>query len=156
MAEGTSETSPPVYTPRIPERIIKDGNVLLFRYENPNIPNPNPNGVTSHKDLIGRWFVDDPQDLKSYIIMRPPGGDIVIVAIPENKLDDLNVDKHPIAGKMDTEGNNYIVPDELLATSRRINFDVDPSNPSKFLLKDMPKIRKFVEDLVEAEKAIPS
>lgn len=153
-ANAPTENPPPVYAPRTPERIVKDGKVLLFRYDNPNFPSKNPD--SRRPDLVGSWFTDSPRQLGSYILMRPPGGDIVIAAIPEDKVDSLHVFNHPVAKDMDVENDNYIIPDELLTDAKRVKLEVEPSNPAskKFnIFKDAEGIRTFLNGLIETERS---
>lgn len=132
------------------KRILRDGNVLLFRYENPEV-----SSSTFHPDLVGHWFTDNPDSLKTYILMRPPGGNIIIISVPESKMDELHVANNSTAKEMDaeTDNDNYIVPDELLTNARKIKFDVQSSGSNKFKLADAEKINTFIDELLESEEA---
>lgn len=73
-----------------------DGNhVLLFRYDNPEAPNRNPNSEVSQEDLVGRWFTDLPESLVARILMRPPGGSIVVAEVPKDRLEEMRAQNHP-------------------------------------------------------------
>ena len=56
-------------SPRKVRRRIEtaDGQkVFLFRYDNPEVPNRNPNSEVSRDELVGGWFTDSPESLKSW------------------------------------------------------------------------------------------
>ncbi|GEM_PF-5070564 len=142
--------------PRETNRRIEtaDGErVFLFRYDNPQVPNRNPNSEVSHEDLVGKWFTDSPESLKTYIRMRPPGGSIAVAEVPKDKLEELKAINHPDAKDMDIEPiDNYIVPDELLEGARTVPLTVPSENPKKFPFKEWRAIGSFVDDIVDQLK----
>lgn len=87
----------------------------LYRIENPNIPS-SPDGVTSHEDLVGAWFAENPQYVVNYLKKATqrgqhivPGAQLVQVEIPSDQLESLRAVNHPVAQDMDIEPDNYIV-----------------------------------------------
>lgn len=97
----------------------KQDAVPVYRVENPNIPG-NPNGVTSHDELIGQWFSPNLDSALSYLRKSTQtfgkdagpidGAQLVIAQLPADELEAHHVSLHPIASGMDVEGDNYIVP----------------------------------------------
>jgi len=131
-----------------------DGNrVFLFRYDLPQAPNINPNSEVSRDELVGSWFTDSTKSLKTYIKTRPPGGSIVVVEVPKDKLEKLKAINHPVAKDMDIEPlDNYIVPDELLVGAKTMPLTVPSKSPNKFLLKDWASVDSFVDGIVRQLK----
>lgn len=125
------------------------GSVFLFRYDNPQVPNRNPNSDTSKDNLIGRWFTDSPKSLKDYIKGRPPGGTIVTVEVPKDKLEELKATNHPTAKEMDIEEDNYILPDELLSKAKRTPLAVPSRSPKNFSTGEWKAIDAAVDRVVE-------
>jgi dihydrofolate reductase len=99
--------------------VSSNTKIKLFRIENPNIP-ANPNGVTSHTDLVGLWFTPNLSTAITYLRKSTQtfgnGGRIVDGArlvqayVDERELDTYHVRTHPIASQMDVEQDNYLVP----------------------------------------------
>jgi hypothetical protein len=133
------ETSSQIETP--------DGEgVYLFRYDNPAIPSNNPD--TSQEALVGTWFTDSLKWLRTYILMRPPGGSIIIAQVSKDKLEELRASNHPMAQSMDIEYDNFILTVDLLQNSKTIPLAVLPSTPKKFMLADSPRIGKAIDEIV--------
>lgn len=135
-------------------------NIFLFRYDNPQVPNRHPNSMVSQDELIGKWFTDSPQSLTARILMRPPGGVIVIAKVPKARLEQLRATNHPIAKDMDIEPDNFILPDELISRAQTIPLIIVHENPKKFLFKEVNAIRSFVDTLInqlkQPESPVPS
>jgi len=126
--------------------------VYLFRYDNPKAPNRNPNSVVSREELIGRWFTDTPESLKSKIFKRPPGGSILIIEVTKDILEELRAVNHPTAKDMDIEYDNFIVPDEFQSNTKTVPLTVPSENPRKFLFKDWRAVGAFVDIVVSELK----
>ena len=105
--------------------------------------------LVSKPTLVGRWFTDSPKALGTYIRARGPGGNVLAVEIPKDKLVELQAANHPEANNMDIEGDNYIIPDELLPNARIFPLEVASENPDKFLFKHFTPIRSFVDGIVK-------
>lgn len=127
-------------------------HVYLFRYDNPSAQNRNPNSEVSSDELVGRWFTDLPESLTTRILMRPPGGNIVVVEAPKDRLEELRAANNPIAKGMDIERDNFIVPDALMAGMQTFSVTVPNKNPRKYMLKDAEAIRSFMDNLVTTLK----
>lgn len=133
-----------------PHDATAGSSVLLFRYDNPTVPNGHPNSDTSRDELVGRWFTDSPESLKSYIKMRPPGGSIVIVEIPGERLEGLRATLHPVAKDMDIEPDNFIIPDELLGNAKRVPLGVTSKSQRNFSRVDEWKsVDNRVDEIVK-------
>lgn len=129
---------------------------LLFRYDNPGAPNRNPNSMVSKDGLVGRWFTDSPETLATRILMRPPGGSIVVAEVPKDRLEQLRASNHPIAKEMDFEPlDNFILPDEMMEEVQTFPVTVPHENPRKFLFKEVGNIRNFVDTLIKQLKQAP-
>lgn len=126
--------------------------VFLFRYDNPQVPNRNPNSQTSQDELVGKWFTDSPVSLASYIKDRPPGGNIIIVEVPKEKLEELRAINHPVAKDMDIEPDNFIIPDELLSAAKRIPLEVNSKGSKNFRVNDWKTIDEAVGRIVKQVK----
>jgi hypothetical protein len=93
--------------------------VPLYRIENPTIA-ANPNGVTSHEDLVGQWFTPRLDAATSYLRKSTQtfgkdahpveGAQLVVADVPADQVEALHVSRHPVASAMDVENDNYIVP----------------------------------------------
>ncbi len=122
--------------------------VFLFRYENPQSENKNPNSSVSKDELVGNWFTDSPKSLKIYIKRRQPGGSIRVLELPKDQLEKFKAINHPVAKDMDMEPiDNFIIPDELLPDSRSIPLEVQTKVPQKFLMGEWKNINEAVDDL---------
>lgn len=130
-----------------------EGNhVLLFRYDNPQAPNRNPNSLVSRDELAGRWFTDSPNTLVNRILLHPPGGVVLVAEVPKDRLEALRAYNHPVAKEMDFEDDNFILPDELISEAQRIPVTIPYENPKKYLFKEVNAIRKFVDELIDRLK----
>lgn len=104
--------------------IYKDPNyVSLYRYENPsnNQYDERREGSVSRREIVGNWFTDSINDLKTYTRTRirgQRGGRFVVVRVKKDDLDRYDATKIPETREMDIERGNYIVPDEVGSTSR--------------------------------------
>lgn len=97
----------------------KPTTIPVYRIENPRIQS-NPNGITSHEELVGQWFTPNIDSILPYLRKSTQtfgrdaapvdGAQIVIAHVPSDQLDGMHVSRHPIAASMDVEGDNYIVP----------------------------------------------
>lgn len=91
----------------------------VYRVENPTVPSA-PNGVTSHEDLVGKWFSPNVDMALGYLrkstqtfgrdAATVDGAQLVVAHVPVEQLDTMHVSRHPIAASMDVENDNYIVP----------------------------------------------
>lgn len=91
----------------------------LYRIENPNIPS-NPDGITSHKNLVGQWFSPDLDYVSQYLPKSTQtfgrnsevvdGAQLVVAQVPTDVLPKLDAFSHDTASKMDIEPGNYIIP----------------------------------------------
>lgn len=123
--------------------------VFLFRYENPSSVNNAPNSAVSQEAIVGGWFTDSIINLKDYIKKKKPGGNIKVVEIPKDKLDELKAVNHPIAKDMDIEPfDNYIIPEDLQETAQVFPLDITPKNPNKFLFGDWKSVDQSVDNIV--------
>jgi hypothetical protein len=138
--ETSKSLGPRVETP--------DGKrVFLFRYENPQAPRESSGD--SRDQLVGSWFTDSPKNLKTYIKARPPGGNIVVVEVGKDRLEELKAVNHPSAGDMDIEPlDNYIIPQELLEGASTIPFPVATEKP-KFQFGDWDAVNSAVDEIVD-------
>lgn len=123
----------------------KEPKKILYRYENASFAHEGNITDTSHPELVGQWFTDNLQSLKDYIHMRQPGGEIIVVEVPKNRLDEFHVSKHPIASTMDTEPENWIIPEEILKNAKRIKLSIPSANSKKFIFKEWSEIDNFVD-----------
>lgn len=96
--------------------------VSLYRYENPTILyDATREGVVSKESIMGGWFTNSLDDLKTYTKTRikgKRGGRFVVVRIPIEDLDKYDATKLPDTKDMDIESGNYIIPSEVGASSR--------------------------------------
>lgn len=93
--------------------------VPLYRVENPDIAG-NPDGITSHEELVGQWFSPNLDTALGYMRKATQtfgpdahvvdGAQLVVAHVPADALEDHHVSRHPIAASMDVESDNYIVP----------------------------------------------
>jgi hypothetical protein len=121
--------------------------VFLFRYENPQAPRTSSGD--SRDQLVGSWFTDSPKSLKTYIKARPPGGNIVVAEVEKDGLEELKATNHALAREMDIEPiDNYIIPQEILESSRIILLPVAVGTP-KFLFKDWDAVNSAVDEIVD-------
>lgn len=143
-------------TPKVsPDRVETEDRekVFLFRYENPNSENRNPNSVVSKAQLVGGWYTDSPSSLRDYIKKKHPGGVIKILEIPKDRLEELKAVNHPIAKDMDIEPiDNYIIPEDMQAAGRIVPLEVATQNPNKFLFGDWKNVDEAVDKLVAGLK----
>jgi len=103
------------------EKEPTDKKIRLYRIQNPNIK-AEPNGTTSHQDLIGQWFTTDLENVTNYLRKSTQtfgpdagpveGAELIVVEVPESELANLHVSKDPTASNMDVEGDNYIIKPE--------------------------------------------
>lgn len=143
--ENTAEISPPETQDRVESN---DGSyVYLFRYDNPG-SNDGSHSNTTREDLIGKWFTDSPESLKTYILQRKPGGNIVVVPVKKQELENLRASNHETAKETDIEYDNFIVPDELLSSERKFPLTIEGSGNNKFKLNDIQSIKDFITDIV--------
>jgi hypothetical protein len=94
----------------------------LYRYENPTVPyDERREGVVSRQELRGAWFTDNLRDLKTYTRTRirgQRGGRFVVVRVRKEDLDQYNAAKLPETKDMDREIGNYVIPQNVVASSR--------------------------------------
>ena len=109
--------------------------------------NKNPDSNVSQPELVGRWFTQDPKDLWEYLLMRPTGGKIIAVKIPNSQLDSLHVSKNEIVNQknMDIEPENWIISDEYLKD--KISIEVPDLGRKRFKLQDREMIMSLLGDL---------
>lgn len=154
----------PQYNPEI-ERAEKlaqiyndDSYVTLYRYENPNHvydADSSREGVVSKQEIVGQWFTDNINDLKTYSHMRKPGGRIATVRIPKTELGKYDATQLEQTKDMDIESGNYIIPDTVQAETRiEIPVEVETANPNKFLFKDWKALDQFIDDTISSSEKI--
>lgn len=120
MAEGkdTGETA----TLSLKDLYQDPSYISLYRYENPNLPyDEDREGIVSKKGLIGSWYTDNLDDLKTYTFMRikgQKGGRFVVVRVKRDELDKYDATKLPETKDMDLESGNFIIPNEVGNKSR--------------------------------------
>ncbi len=102
--------------------------VPVYRIENPTKEGSGgPDGITSHKDLIGQWFSPNIETALNYLHKSTQrfgknagpidGTQLVVAYVPADELDAHHVMRHPVASGMDVENDNYIIPrDGTIAT----------------------------------------
>ena len=122
--------------------------IYVFRYDNPNYPNRNPNTSTSKDEIVGKWFTDSLGSLKTYILMRPPGGSIKIAQIPKDRIEELRATNNHTTKDMDIEYDNFILPEKILSTAQTVPLDVAPSGNNRYLFGDLRKIGEFVDAII--------
>lgn len=123
--------------------------VFLFRYENPNAPRQS--SEDARDELVGTWFTDSPKSLKTYIKVRPPGGNVLVLAVNKDQLEGLMAVNHTQAQNMDIEPlDNYIIGPELLKEAQTIAFPVTSRPTNKFAFEDWEKVNKAVDEIVES------
>ncbi|MBI2410263.1 hypothetical protein HYV30_04500 [Candidatus Kaiserbacteria bacterium] len=130
--------------------------VTLYRYENPSVSyDEGREGIISKQALICGWFTDNLNDLRTYIKMRHPGGRIVVIRVPRDRLETYDARKNEETKEMDTEPGNFVVPQEEQAATRiEIPFPVESSAPKKFLMSDFGRIDAFIEQELTSERLI--
>lgn len=93
--------------------------ITLYRYENKNVPyDESREGVVSKKILVGAWFCDSIEDLKTYFIQRVQGvagGSFVTIRVKRAELARYDATSHPETQDMDVEAGNYVIPAEVIA-----------------------------------------
>lgn len=121
-------------------------SVTLFRYENPAAPyKESREGAVSKSAIIGQWFTDNLDDLRTYIKMRQPGGRIVAIRVPKARLPEFDAGNLSETKDMDREEGNYIIPPELQGTSRlEIPLPVTSRVKNKFLFENFKEVNEFV------------
>lgn len=148
-------------TQETPKNIYEDENfVTLYRYENPDTSyDETREGTVSRQELVGQWYTDNLNDLKTYVKSRQPGGKLVAVRIRHDELESHDASKLDGTKDMDIEKGNYIISDAEAENSRiEIPLAIEAINPKKFLMSDWQKVNKFVdtnlspENLVERSK----
>lgn len=120
----------------------------LFRYENPETPyDENREGVVSKRELVGGWFTNRIDDLKTYIKGRQPGGKIVAVRVLKSDLEQYDATRLEQTKDLDIEAGNYILPSNLQSETRvEVPLEIESANPKKFLMKDWDKVNQFVDN----------
>ncbi|MFZ2513819.1 MAG: hypothetical protein WAW63_05185 [Candidatus Saccharimonadales bacterium] len=123
----------------------------LYRVENPNIAVV-PNGVTSHRDLVGQWFTPNVNTASNYLpkATKQAGARLVIAEVPTTALPALHVSKHPIASKMDVEDDNYIVPRDGTFPTSQVELDVVLGE----LCGKLANVRNLVEARQKVQKVV--
>lgn len=108
--------------------------VNLYRIENPNIP-ADPDGVVSHRDLVGQWFTPNINTALNLNYLRKStqtfgeevqpvdGAQLVVANVPADQLEDYHVSRHPIALTMDVENDNYLIPRDGTVPTTAIELD---------------------------------
>jgi hypothetical protein len=130
-----------------------DGNkVVLFRYDNPEAQNKNPDSEVSRPSLVGSWFTDSTYSLTTHIRRRAPGGKIIAVIVPKDKLEEMRAKNHPETIGMDIENDNFIIPNELRGEELTFPLDVQAANSARFLFKDWEPIASAVDEIVDDVK----
>ena len=86
----------------------------LYRVANPNLRQRGESEV-SHPEIVGQWFTPSPEWASAFLrkANAKPGAQLVVAEVPTEELDALHASQHPIASKMDYQGDaggNYIVP----------------------------------------------
>lgn len=93
----------------------------LYRIENPNtLEYHQPDGITSHQSIIGQWFSRDIGYVANYSRKATQtfgrdakvtdGARLIIADVPDDDIEKYRAQLHPIAGDMDIELDNYILP----------------------------------------------
>ena len=121
------------------KNVYEDANfVTLYRYENPTIAyDESREGTVSRQELIGQWYSDNIEDLKTYIKARTPGGKLVTIRIHRDELESHDAAKLDETKDMDIEKGNYIISDAEAENSRiEIPLAIETTNPKKFLMSD--------------------
>ena len=119
----------------------------LFRYEAVgNFEDKKRSEQISHPDLVGSWFTDKLDALKTYIIQRGSGGKIFSVTIPEKDMEKYSVKNHPIAKNMDVDLDEFILPSELLKNTQGKILNVLPEGQKRFRVTDFEKLDSFLKE----------
>lgn len=132
-------------------------NTYLYRIENTNTES-NPDGITSHEEIIGQWFTPNIETAILYLrksqqtfgmnAQRVNGANLLIVKIPEDKLESFHADQHPIASQMDHENDNYIIP----KTIKRNYINIDDIQDKVGIIDNLQKAKKQIEEKIEQFK----
>lgn len=131
------------------EQIYSDERfITLYRYENPDTSydaSREEDVLVSKREIVGQWFTDNLGDLRTYMLMRQPGGRIVVVRVPKSHLVTLDAGNRAEARNMDRELGNYIVSPEQQAETRiEIPVGIETKSSKRFRLDEMQKIDEFI------------
>lgn len=99
--------------------IYKDPRyITLYRYENTSISyDDSREGIVSKETLVGAWFTNSLDDLRTYFISRVQGvrgGNFIAVRVKKEDLARFDATTHPETEDMDIETGNYIIPSEVI------------------------------------------
>lgn len=106
--------------------------VELYRIENPNIP-ANPDGMTSHPELVGQWFTPNLDTALGYLRkstqtfdedpLPVPGARLVLAHLNPQELEKFHVSQNRTARGMDVENDNYLIPRDGTVPTEDIELD---------------------------------
>lgn len=107
-------------------------NTRLYRLENPNIP-VQPNGITSHEDIVGQWFTPNLDAALIYLRKSTQtfgskakiidGARLIMADMPTDRLTAYHVSQRAIASSMDVENDNYILPRDGTIPMKELELD---------------------------------
>jgi hypothetical protein len=124
-----------------------DSYVTLYRYEKPTEEYAESReGTVSKREIVGQWFTDNVEGLKTYIKMREPGGIIVTVRVPMAELKRHNATLREDTKDMDIEDDNFIIGPDIQEKSRlEIPLEVNARLGKKFSFNEYQHIDAFVD-----------
>jgi len=130
----------------------------LYRYENKTIPyDDSREGIVSKKALIGAWFTNSLDDLRTYFTSRVQGvrgGNFIAVRVRNEDLAHFDATTHTETKDMDIETGNYIIPAEVIAETGLLvaaPFKEDWEGKKNLPMKDWGYVRDFIQSNLNEE-----
>jgi len=157
------EKIPGVTTSKVEENPVSmremysdDSYVTLYRYEKPTEDyNESREGSVSKREIVGQWFTDKPEDLKTYIKMRQPGGIIVTIRVPKTDLTQFDATLREDTKDMDIEVGNFVIDPNIQEKSRlEIPLEVNARLGKKFSFNEFEQINEFVDRELSSESIL--
>ncbi len=141
-------------TPKISRKeIYRDPSyTTLYRYENKTLPYDSAReGLVSKEALIGAWFTNSLDDLRTYFISRVQGvrgGRFIAVRVKKEDLSQFDATTHPETKDMDIETGNYIIPSGVIAETGLFvdaPFKEEWEGKKNLPMKDWGYVRDFIQ-----------
>lgn len=125
----------------------RDDYTTLYRYDTPHVAfESSRDGVVSVTKHVGSWFTSNLEDLKAYVKMREPGGNLVVIRLPTEDLPKYDAGNLPETRELDREEENYIVDKSIHAkTIITIPLKIPTKIETKFTMPDWKTIDSFID-----------
>lgn len=141
------------------KELYQDPNyITLYRYENKTIPyDESREGIVSKRTIIGAWFTNSLDDLRTYFISRVQGtrgGNFVTVRVKKEDLAQYDATTHPETKDMDIETGNYIIPSEIITETGlflEAPFKDEWEGKKNLPIKDWSLVKDFIQSNLNNE-----